>query len=108
MLNGAAPLESGSSVHEGGTVDREGPVARRALHSWWSTAQGAGELLDIGSGGGTGLVSLGNSSLDLGSRDIWNKEILGDDAANGIVCDITGVSGASVVICLRHVSAILS
>lgn len=100
MLDRAAPLESGTGVHEGVTVDGEGPVARRALNSWGSTAQGAGELLDVGSSGGTRLVGLGNGSLDLGSRNIRDQEVLGDDAANGISGDVTGVSGASVVIFL--------
>lgn len=99
VLNRAAPLESGTGVHKGVTVDGEGPVAGRALNSWGSTAEGAGELLDIGGSGGT-LVSLGNSSLDIGSSNIRDQEVLGDDAANSVGGNITGVSGASVVIFL--------
>lgn len=99
VLDRAAPLESSTGVHEGVAVDGEGPVARRALNSWRSTAEGAGELLDVGSSGGT-LVSLGNSSLDIGSSNIRNQEVLRDDAANSVGGDIACVSGASVVIFL--------
>lgn len=100
VLDRAAPLESGTSVHKGVTVDRERPITGRALNSWGSTAKGARELLDVGSGSGTRLVSLGNGSLDLGSRDIRDQEVLGDDASNSVGGDIARVSGASVVIFL--------
>lgn len=52
MLDGAAALESGSLVQEGGAVDGEGAVRGVVLDDWGcGTSEGTGEGLDVVAGG---------------------------------------------------------
>lgn len=98
VLDSAAPLQGSTGIHEGVTVNGERPGARRLHDRRGSTTESASELLHIGTIGGTGLPgSLGYGSLDFCSRDIGDKEILGDDAAYGVVGIVARVAFASVV-----------
>lgn len=117
VLNRAAPLQGGTGVDKGVTVDGERPGARRALNSRRSTAECAGELLHIGGRGGgrswgrswgcsrgrsrgrksRGVANLGHGSLYLCSGDVRDKEVLGDDAAHGVIGIVASVALASAV-----------
>lgn len=102
MLDGAASLEGATDVDEGVTIDGEGPgAAGGAGHGRGSTAQGAGEGLDVGAARVLALVgAVGGSShggIDLVGGGLLLEEVLADDAADRVVFIVTAVALASAV-----------
>lgn len=101
MLDGTTSLQGSTGVDKGVAVNGEGSVASRAAgHGWRSTTQRAGEGLDIGTVCVLANLDLGSGDggRDLGRGGVFHEEILGDDAAGGVVGVVTGVSLAGGVV----------
>lgn len=109
VLDGAAPLEGTTDVDERVAVDGKGPGATSgAGDGRGSTAQGAGEGLDVGAARVLALGSaVGGSShgrVDLVGGGLLLEEVLADDAADGVVFVVTAVAFASAVVFLSKKS----
>lgn len=94
VLNGAAALEGRALVDKGGAVHSEGAlgVGIGGDDRGRGAAKGASEGLDVGSGGGLTGRNLGDGGLDVSRGGGSVEEVLGEDAALGIVGIITSVA----------------